>query len=271
MPRSASVLVLLEGENDVEVLAGRRAVDHLAVTLEADVHEAELAGAVAILAVPDAPLEVRGDVADIGVDHLPDLAGRGYPALREQDRAVAEVDDGGQAVADEDDGAALPRGGLHPAEALLLEGEIPHGENLVDDQDLGLQMSGHREGEAKLHPARVPLYGRIDERADVGELDNLIEAALDLLAFHAEDRAVQEDVLAPCELGVESGADLEQGPHAAAEPRLAFGRRGDPGEDLEQGALAGAVVADDAHRLASLDLEAHVAQRPELLGPGPTA
>ena len=58
--------------------------------------------------------------------------------------------------------------------------------------------------------------------ADVGELDDLVEAALDLLALHAEDRAVQEDVLAPGELGVEAGADLEQGADAAAEPRLAL-------------------------------------------------
>ena len=36
------------------------------------------------------------------------------------------------------------------------------------------------------------------------------------------------------------------------------------GEDLEQGALAGAVVADDPERLAALDLEVDVAKRPEL-------
>ena len=101
--------------------------------------------------------------------------------------------------------------------------------------------------------------------ADVRELDDLVEAPLDLLALHVEDRAVQEDVLPPGQLGMEAGADLEQRADAAAQPRLALGRRRDPGEDLEQRALAGAVVADHPHRLAALHLEADVAQRPELL------
>ena len=42
----------------------------------------------------------------------------------------------------------------------------------------------------------------------------------------------------------------------------------DAGDELEQGRLALAVAADDADRLAALHGERHVAQRPELAGPG---
>ena len=48
----------------------------------------------------------------------------------------------------------------------------------------------------------------------------------------------------------------------------ALGRPDDPGEDLEQRALAGAVRADDRQRLAALDAQVDVAQRPELLDAG---
>ena len=154
---------------------------------------------------------------------------------------------------------------LHPPEALLLEGEVADGEDLVDDQDLGLQVGGHRERQPELHAARVALHGRVDEGADVRELDDLLEAALDLAALHVEDRAVQEDVLAAGELGMEARAHLEQRSDPAAQPRLAPRRRRDPGEDLEQRALAGAVVADHAEGLAALHLEVDVPQRPELL------
>ena len=44
----------------------------------------------------------------------------------------------------------------------------------------------------------------------------------------------------------------------------ALGRGEDPGEDLEQRALAGAVGPDDAQRLAVRDRERDVAQRPEV-------
>ena len=67
----------------------------------------------------------------------------------------------------------------------------------------------------------------------------------------------------PGQLRVEAGADLEQ----RADPPVDLGPSraglGDPRQDLEQRALAGAVAADDAEGLALLDLERHVAQGPE--------
>src|SRR5256885_7806630 len=45
---------------------------------------------------------------------------------------------------------------------------------------------------------------------------------------------------------------------------LALRRRHGPGNQLEQGALAGAVSAHDAERLAAVDVERNAAQRPEL-------
>src|SRR2546426_12116606 len=47
---------------------------------------------------------------------------------------------------------------------------------------------------------------------------------------------------------------------------MALGRRGDPGEDLEQRGLAGTVAADDADDLPFGDLERNVAEGPEGLG-----
>ena len=45
---------------------------------------------------------------------------------------------------------------------------------------------------------------------EAGEVDDVVEARVELLLRHAEDRAVEVDVLAPGELGVEAGAELEQ-------------------------------------------------------------
>jgi hypothetical protein len=58
-------------------------------------------------------------------------------------------------------------------------------------------------------------------------------------------------------------------PTEPADARLARGRDGDARQDLEQRRLARAVVADDAHGLAALDLERRVAKGPELLAPAP--
>ena len=99
---------------------------------------------------------------------------------------------------------------------------------------------------------------------DLGKVDDLIELAVDLGLLHAEDGAVEVDVLAPGEFGMEAGADLQQAADAALDLDLAAGGGGDAREDLEQGALAGAVAADDAEDLALPDLEADIPEGPEL-------
>jgi hypothetical protein len=172
-------------------------------------------------------------------------------------------------VAHEQHGASPATGHLlHLAEAPLLKLGVADGEHLVDDEHLGLEMGRHREGEPHLHPARVPLDRRIQELADLGERHDLVELPVDLGLAHAENRAVHVDVFAAGELGVKAGADLEQRADPAPELNPPFGRGDDAGEDLEQGALAGAVPAHDARHLAHADLEGHVAQRPEEVVPG---
>ncbi len=108
---------------------------------------------------------------------------------------------------------------------------------------------------------------------DFGEGDDLVELADDLGALHAEDGAVEVDVLAAGELGMKAGADFEQAADAPADDGAAFGRLGDAGEDFQERALARAVAADDADDFAALDLEGDVAERPEgfLVGGRPQA
>ena len=107
-------------------------------------------------------------------------------------------------------------------------------------------MRRHGEGETDIHSDRVALDRRIDEFLDARELDDLVEPPAHLAPAHAENGAIEEDVLAATELGMETGADLEQAVHAALDfdaPRRGFR---DARQDLQQGGLAGAVAADDA-------------------------
>ena len=110
----------------------------------------------------------------------------------------------------------LPSSSIRPRHRALELG-VADREHLVDEQDLGLEVRRDREREADVHAARVALHGRVDELLDAGELDDLVEALLDLAALHAEDRAVQVDVLAAGELLVEARPDLEQAADAAAD------------------------------------------------------
>src|SRR5262249_31745031 len=172
---------------------------------------------------------------------------------------LAERLDDGHVVAHEEDGPALARDSGHLSEALLLEGEVADREDLVDEQDLRLEVRGHRERDSDGHAARVALHGRVEELIDLRERDDLVEPALDLPLLQTEDRAVQIDVLPSRELGMEPDPDLEQRADAAVDIRVAVRRLRDAGENLQQRRLACAISADDADHLTRHDLERDVA------------
>ena len=112
--------------------------------------------------------------------------------------------------------AALELGEL--VEALVGEALVAHRQHLVDEQHVRVDMDRDREAEAHVHAGRVGLDGRVDELADLGELDDLVEALGDLPLRQAEHDAVDEDVLAPGDLRVESGAELDERRDAPVAP-----------------------------------------------------
>ena len=65
-------------------------------------------------------------------------------------------------------------------------------------------------------------------------------------------------------LRVEASADLEQAPDTAFGAYGAGGGSGDLGENLQQGALASTVLADDTHHVALFDLEVDITQGPHV-------
>ena len=95
-------------------------------------------------------------------------------------------------------------------EAFFLKLGVAHGEDLVDEQDFGLHVRRDCKRQAHVHAAGVALDRRVNEFLHLGEGDDFVELARDLGSPHAEDGAVQEDVFAPGQFGMEAGADLEE-------------------------------------------------------------
>jgi hypothetical protein len=116
-------------------------------------------------------------------------------------------------------------------------------------------MSCNGERQANMHAARVALDRNVDETADPRELDNLVKLGRDFTAAHPEERSVQVDVVAPAELGVKARTDFEQRPHATLDGGGAFGRFGDPSEDLQQRRLSRPIGPDHSEDVTMLELE----------------
>ena len=96
---------------------------------------------------------------------------------------------------------------------------------------------------------------------NAGEFDDPVELAHDFGPTHPEHSAAREDVLTAGQPGWKPVPISSRLP---TRPSRAVSRSWAPhaSEDLQQGALAGAVATDHADDIAALDLELNAAQRP---------
>ena len=187
-----------------------------------------------------AALDLDGVVGDIGVG-VDDLCGRTHVdegAVVQPCGLVAEGAHLLEAVGHDDDRAPLVLELGELVHALVLEFHVAHGQDLVDEEDVRLHGDGHGESQAHVHARGVVLDGLVDEALDAGEVNDRIQLGVDLLLAHAQDRAVEVDVLAARQFGVEAGADLEHGGHAARRGDRSLVRGQDLRDALEQRRLA---------------------------------
>src|SRR5262249_49995367 len=117
----------------------------------------------------------------------------------------------------------------------------------------------HGEAEPRVQAGRVSLHRRVDQRGDVGKLDDRVELAVDLAAREPEQPRPEGDGLASGQLRVKAGAELDQRDDVTGDADRAAGRPGYARDQLQQGRLAGAVAADHAEAGALADLERDVA------------
>ena len=203
------------------------------------------------------------DVDDVGGDDPLRIAFALGLALIQPVRLVAELLDEIERMRDQQDRFVAPAELGELVETLVREALIADGKHFVHEQHFGIDVHGHGKAEAHIHAGRVGLHRRIDEVLHLGELDDLVEAAADVLLGEAQHDAVDENVLAAGNLRMEAGAQLDQRRDAAVDLDAALGGTRDAGHALEQRALAGSVAADHAVGAALRDGERHAAKRLE--------
>src|ERR1700680_424807 len=115
-------------------------------------------------------------------------------------------------------------------------------------------MCRHRKSKAHVHATAVMLHCRIKELFELGKRYYLVEFLADLALRHAEDSAVEKDILTPGQFRVKPSPDLKQAGDSPAQHNPSLGWLRDAAEDLEQRAFAGAVSSNDANDIAPLDV-----------------
>src|SRR4029453_4745798 len=98
-----------------------------------------------------------------------------HPAVVQDHSPAADPRDQVEGVGDEQDRAAPLREPADLVQALALERLVPHGQDLVDQQDVGADVDGHGEPEAHVLAGAVVLDLVVDERLQLGGGENVRE------------------------------------------------------------------------------------------------
>lgn len=184
----------------------------------------------------------------------------------EPDRLLAQGGHHAHIVTDEDDRPSFPGGLLNLRQTFSLEVSVADGENFVDNEDVGIKMSGHGEGQTNIHAVRVPFDRGIEETINTGELDDLVKFPSYLRTGHSENCAVEKDVLTTCELLVKPRSNLKETGHTPDNLDPPTTWISDTRQYLQQSRLSGAIASDKSHNISRPNIEADIPQGPELFG-----
>lgn len=187
------------------------------------------------------------------------------PAVQEQSPG-AECGYRRDIVTDEQHGATAFGDFAHFPQTPFLELGITDGEDFVQDQDFRVQVRCDGESEPDVHAGGVAFHRGVNKPFQAGKGDDFVKLPGDFSFRHAKDSPIEEDVLAPGEVGMEASADFKQAADAPFKPDLALGGSGNPAENLEESGFAGAIAPNDTEDLALSDFEGNVTQGPKEIG-----
>src|SRR6185369_9063172 len=156
-----------------------------------------------------------------------DLSLRHYSSLLDDKCLLADASHGRHVVSNEQNRSTLDSDVAHLLETLLLKLSIANRQYFINEQHLRLQMCCDAKREPDVHTTRITLHRCIKKSFNLSESYNLVKLSIDFGFSHAQYRAVEIDVFAPGELGVESGSHFQQRAYASMNLRMATRRRRD--------------------------------------------
>src|SRR5262245_42852206 len=144
-------------------------------------------------------------------------------------------------MGNDDNGRASPPKLAKVLKAAPLELFVAHGDNLVDDQDLRIDVDRDRKPKTHIHAGRIMPNRRVNEVTDTREVDDLIEETIGLATRQTENRCVQVDVLSAGQVRMEARSQLKKCRYVSVDRDLPRRRAIDASDDAKQRRLARAV------------------------------
>src|SRR5262249_46009969 len=98
---------------------------------------------------------------------------------------------------------------LHFVDAAPLKFSVTNSQDLINEQNVLIKISGNGKSQPNVHSAGGMFYRCVDELLDSRKADDVVELAIDLGAIHAKDRSAEINVFSARELAVNPRPPLE--------------------------------------------------------------
>lgn len=105
--------------------------------------------------------------------------------------------------------------------AFRVEAGVAHGQDLVEDQDVAVDVDQNREGQLRLHPGGVHPEGMVDLLAEFRELNHAVHEPLGLALLESVKGAFPAYVVPAGELRIEPDAELQDAGYLAVHVKRA--------------------------------------------------
>ncbi len=146
------------------------------------------------------------DQTHITIHDLAGISEGGDTSVDHQRGTIGEALHESKIVRDEQDGHLAFLELDEFLDATIRKNRVADGERLVHNQDFGIHVNRSGECEAHVHAGRIFFHRPVHEGADFGEAFDLREYAFHVATRDAEDLAIQKNILAAAEFGIESSA-----------------------------------------------------------------
>ncbi len=127
-------------------------------------------------------------------------------AIQHEGSAIRQALDQAKIVRHQQHGDVLSSKLFELLHAPAGENRVADCQRLIDNQDLGVDVNRGGKCQADIHAAGIFFHRPIDELADFGESFDARKGLVQFFARQSQNLAIQINIFAPAEFGIEAGA-----------------------------------------------------------------
>ena len=196
----------------------------------------------------------------VEIDHLLGATFRKLFSFVEKNNPIAVFSDTAQVVAYEQNGLTHFLELLEFSVTFCLEKYITYGKRLINDQDLRIDIDGHRKSQTHEHTTGVCFYRLMDKLSNICKIQDRLQLGINLLSGKTDHTSVEIYILKSGIFSVKSCSKLQKSGNPSIYGNFSTCRRKYACDDLQDRRFTRSIGSDDSYCFPFMHLKRYVVQ-----------